>query len=452
MHGQFAGKFKYVSPEQLGHFGGEIGPATDIYGLALLLAAALLGKPLDMGASIAEAVDARKSIPDLTSIPEALRPLLAFMLEPNPADRPASMAAIQDLLDEPELLPKKYGQLPKVATRAGATLTRQSATMVPGLLQPMTGTGGGTQASTSLPPASTLRPMPPEKSTGSKLLRVLFLVVVAGVSGAAYYAWDNGMIDLGFLQPAPEPEAEPESTDGPVELAPRLSNTREGFLAEFDAGPCTFSTRISAGSNAGMIQGFAQNPGAFTGLPTSYEEKFGARPTVLDRVVSPPQCAALIFARTFQGRSNDPITISVDTDNVTSGETLQGQIIDPLGRHLWLALISPQGGIYNLTGQMAEPVGNRRGFRFGVRLPAGSASAQQIILAIASDEPLINAAAAQNGVQAADLLPLLEGELNGGRGGVVTLTYLEISQPEPEPEPAPEAPVPGEESEDGATP
>ena len=183
-----------------------------------------------------------------------------------------------------------------------------------------------------------------------------------------------------------------------------------------------------------MIQGFAQNSGVFTGLPTSYEEKFGARPTVLDRVVSPPQCAVLAFARTLQGRSNDPITISVDTDNVTSGETLQGQIVDPLGRHVWLALVSPQGGIYNLTGQMAEPVGTRRSFRFGVRLPAGSASARQIILAIASTEPLINAAAAQNGVQAADLLPLLEGELDGGRAGVVTLTYLEISQPEPEEE------------------
>ena len=42
--GRFAGKFKYVSPEQLGHYGGEIGPAADIYGMALMMAAVLRGK------------------------------------------------------------------------------------------------------------------------------------------------------------------------------------------------------------------------------------------------------------------------------------------------------------------------------------------------------------------------------------------------------------------------
>ena len=39
--GLFAGKYNFVSPEQLGLFGGEIGEASDIYSLGLVIGAAL---------------------------------------------------------------------------------------------------------------------------------------------------------------------------------------------------------------------------------------------------------------------------------------------------------------------------------------------------------------------------------------------------------------------------
>ena len=108
LHGQFAGKFKYVSPEQLGHFGGEVGPRTDVYGLALLIAAGLRGKALDMGGSIVEAVNARREIPVLEGVPPHLRPILAHMLEPDPANRPAGMGAVVRMLDQPATLPPRY--------------------------------------------------------------------------------------------------------------------------------------------------------------------------------------------------------------------------------------------------------------------------------------------------------------------------------------------------------
>ena len=97
--GQFAGKFRYVSPEQLGHFGGDIGGQSDIYSLALLMVAALLGKPLDMGSSIVEAVQTRQTVPDLSEVPNDLRPILTHMLEPDPAHRPQTMDDIIRLLD-----------------------------------------------------------------------------------------------------------------------------------------------------------------------------------------------------------------------------------------------------------------------------------------------------------------------------------------------------------------
>lgn len=87
----FAGKFNYVSPEQLGLFGGQVGPTADIYSLGLVFAAALLGKPLDMAGSHAEVVMKRQSVPDLSRINPGVKPLIERMLQPNPVNRVQSM-------------------------------------------------------------------------------------------------------------------------------------------------------------------------------------------------------------------------------------------------------------------------------------------------------------------------------------------------------------------------
>ncbi|HLJ69933.1 MAG TPA: protein kinase, partial [Roseiarcus sp.] len=91
---RFAGKFNYASPEQLGLAGGEVGPKSDIYSLGLVLAEAMLGRPVDMGGSQAETIEKRRKVPDLTAIDPSMRPLIAAMLQPLPKDRPESMAAV----------------------------------------------------------------------------------------------------------------------------------------------------------------------------------------------------------------------------------------------------------------------------------------------------------------------------------------------------------------------
>ncbi|MCI0583804.1 MAG: protein kinase, partial [Chloroflexi bacterium] len=90
----FAGKYSYVSPEQLGMFGGQVDGRSDIYSLGLVLVAAAQGEPLDMGQSPISVIEARRSVPDLSRVPEAVRADLAAMLEPDPADRPQSMRAL----------------------------------------------------------------------------------------------------------------------------------------------------------------------------------------------------------------------------------------------------------------------------------------------------------------------------------------------------------------------
>ncbi|MDD7971943.1 serine/threonine protein kinase [Roseinatronobacter alkalisoli] len=92
--GQFAGKPGYVAPEQLGLYDGHVTGQADIYSLGLMAAAAALGYPIDMGDSPAAAVMARVKVPDLGGIDPELVPLLDWMLQPDPADRPASMSDI----------------------------------------------------------------------------------------------------------------------------------------------------------------------------------------------------------------------------------------------------------------------------------------------------------------------------------------------------------------------
>ncbi len=90
----FAGKYNYVSPEQLGLFGGDITPKSDIYSLGLVLAEALRGHPIDMGGNHVDVIEKRRVVPDLGGVDARLRPLIEQMLQPNPEDRPASMAEV----------------------------------------------------------------------------------------------------------------------------------------------------------------------------------------------------------------------------------------------------------------------------------------------------------------------------------------------------------------------
>src|SRR5260370_28317275 len=101
----FAGKYNYVSPEQLGLFGGDITAKSDIYRLGLVLAQCLTGRPIDMGGTQFEVLEKRRAVPDLQAIDRRFRPLLEKMLQPNPADRLESMAAVAAWRPEFETLP-----------------------------------------------------------------------------------------------------------------------------------------------------------------------------------------------------------------------------------------------------------------------------------------------------------------------------------------------------------
>ncbi|MEM9060518.1 MAG: protein kinase [Pseudomonadota bacterium] len=92
----FAGKLNYVSPEQLGLATGEVTAKSDIYSLGLVFAEAAMGRPLAMGGTHVEVTEKRKTVPDLSEVPLFIRPLIEWMLQPDPADRPGDLEDVAD--------------------------------------------------------------------------------------------------------------------------------------------------------------------------------------------------------------------------------------------------------------------------------------------------------------------------------------------------------------------
>jgi len=102
----FAGKYSYASPEQVGLHGSpdQVDQRSDIYSLALVMAAAAIGfgKKLNMGTEPASVTVARQTVPDLSAVPAELHPILTHMLEPRPEDRFQTMREVLDEIDRLE--------------------------------------------------------------------------------------------------------------------------------------------------------------------------------------------------------------------------------------------------------------------------------------------------------------------------------------------------------------
>jgi eukaryotic-like serine/threonine-protein kinase len=480
LFGQMAGKFKYVSPEQLGHFGGTIGPRTDIYGLALLMAAAIRGEPIDMGSSVVEAVNARRAIPDLTGIYPELQPLFAHMLEPDPGMRPASMTDVIRMLERPQDIPARYGAAPvdPMADRTvivtqgigigGASAppytpnfsTPPAAMPVPGLRQPpgraaipLSQPGIGMAPSTSgigTPPpvsqsfgiAAPITAIPVEKKGGGGLVVGLLVVALAAVG--AGYAWQSGMFAgpdetaIAVEVPVPDrdadtaPDPEPDTTPEPADPEPAepVSDTppvsREAFLSEFDAGGCSYAARLEGGADAGMIAGFSTTAGAFAALPAAYETAFGSKPDVRDRIVTEQQCAVLDFARGVQGLGAVAPVITLDSENLPPDGSIVGQIRERRGRPVWMVLVTPQGKVFGLTSQLTDQPDGSATFSFGMAATTEPVPQPHLIIVVAAATPLVAAAAAQDGKQAGDLLPLMQREIEQREGGAgVAIAWFE---------------------------
>lgn len=396
--GRFAGKFKYIAPEQLGHWGGEIGPRTDVYGLALLIATVARGKPLEMGDSVVSASAARQAIPDLTGVSHRLFPLLQHMLEPDPQRRPRDMAEVLRMIEDPMLLPAQY-RLPLWSSGPAPASVEEGATVI--AEDPATDSHSPFAA---LSPAPTQPPAaaPPPSRRGWWVLAGVVLALLAG--GGGY---------LALRADAPAPLPEEVAQPSPAGLAPRDGSTREGFLAEQALPDCTLALRIGQGANAGMISVLAGADFDASALVAAYDAAFGTRPSVVQERVSQAQCPALDFLRDVSGRPAPPPGLVADVDAAAQGFQIRGEVSNLSERNLWLFLVAPDGAVYDLTGQSQRGEDGRD--RFGVAIGTGAAEigGAYLLVALSTEAPLASVAAAPVGAPAAQLMPRVLEELRG---------------------------------------
>jgi len=95
---EFAGKYSYAAPEQLG---GNTDERADIYALGALLLANFRGVAPNLGANPLEVVENKKKPLDISGVPQPLKGLIERMCEPDLDKRLASASAVLSYLDAP---------------------------------------------------------------------------------------------------------------------------------------------------------------------------------------------------------------------------------------------------------------------------------------------------------------------------------------------------------------
>ncbi|MEO5757930.1 MAG: protein kinase [Mesorhizobium sp.] len=275
--GKFAGKYNYVSPEQLGLYSGDVSEQSDMYSLGLVLAAVLRGKPIDMSGSQFEIIEKRRIVPDLSDIDAGFRDIVEAMLQPDPKDRPASMAEIARLTRDDSdiegttppgsLTPRDRPSLPRADGTLGPGFrAERPPSHAPGSVPPATGTGEQRFVPYERPPllsqprppvAASARTATPENSgkpSGKRTIAIAALAAVLVAAGAGLYL--SGIVTLQApsagkpplpgpetLKPAPadtaaapqagEPPAKPVAPAKPqTETAPPIENQ-----ADAETGP-----------------------------------------------------------------------------------------------------------------------------------------------------------------------------------------------------------------------
>ncbi len=429
--GGFAGKYNYVSPEQLGLFGGDVTNRSDIYSFGLVLAGALLGQPIDMGGSQADVIDKRRTVPDLSRIDPRLRPLLEAMLQPDPAGRPGSMADV-------------------AAWSPTSAAVAREPTLVPPLpptpLQPIPAPPLSPRAATPAP--ATGRP----RSVRPLAIATVFLVVVLFGGGAAILRWPSSktgnatpsptltvepvakppatttdqpppgptpepavvpvptspgetppsLVPTAPTAPTPPPEPQSPATPGPsatVEIPPESPEPGQptavvpgatqrvaSFLGGYDGGTCFFATALDVTDNSAGVQGFAASPDTFEAFAAAFTKSVGFEPKFTGNRLWSKQCPAARFLRQVQSGGGPEPDLFLKSTRLRSGEALSGEISGVEDQSVMLLRVREDGSVEDITRALKDK-GSAKDFDVPLSLD-GPGPYPQLILAVATPEPL----------------------------------------------------------------
>jgi eukaryotic-like serine/threonine-protein kinase len=368
----FAGKNNYVSPEQLGLFGGDVSAKSDIYSLGLVLAQCLLGRPIDMGGSQLEVLEKRRVIPDLRAVEPRFQPLLERMLQPNPADRPESMAAVAAWPLAPQGPPAPRAAAPRDLSAAGG---KASAT------------------------AAAAKPQP---AHGRRMTAVaLALALLLGVGSIVFYFAKDWILPPVNIASGNSPDLTPriparrddEPKPGPV---PRLdrppADSRQHateFLTAYDGGDCFFITpeRLSEDPAVRDVDGLGSLEAPFDALSDEFQRQFGFDVAIGLHTVTAEQCPSVSFLFRTRNQPGAAPRLDIVTAELTQVPTVLSGFVSEFGdRHIEVLLVADDGYVLRATDHL-KPASNGETFSLKLDKTPGPPR-PQLVFVIASSRPL----------------------------------------------------------------
>jgi len=294
----------------------------------------LTGQKLDMGGSQFQLVAKRQRVPDLGGVDLRIRPLLEQMLQPDPANRPATMADIADWRFA-SASPQRAGRRDDLADA---------------------GPGAG------MPLAAQ-----PTKTRKVLWLSLAGLTALLAAGSYAFYAlvWSGpGVMSvppLAQLNPTPQataPVAKPSPAPPvppPVVAAPSASDAAgradrvRRYVEQYDGGDCFFIMPVAISASAAVIEGFGASTAPFDALDKAFKHDLGFEASIGVRQVTQAQCPAIKFLAQLNGNRARAPRISLNATEVRSGEALSGTVENFANRVLELLLVSDGGEVQNLS-------------------------------------------------------------------------------------------------------
>jgi serine/threonine-protein kinase len=403
----FAGKYNYVSPEQLGLFGGEVTPKSDIYSLGLVLAEALRNGPIDMGGNHVDVIEKRRVVPDVGPIDPRLRPLIERMLQPNPVDRPQSMAEVVawNVDAAPALGSRRPTRTRQISTakpaRPGIAIGRTPAILIGAAFLALAAAAPGLYI--YLQPAPSAVPPPPDlqaeaspaltderkpRQQASNLAQESDLTKdsppVREPAPVKPGLAPMNLAKLDLDQPS-RPDAEERAETDPVKRG--VIDAIASSIKQYDGGDCFFAKPISITEGAATIEGFGASTVAFRGLDEAFRRANGFEADIGVRPVNPGQCPAIAFLGRLRNDDARPLKLDLAAASLKVGQSLAGAVSGLDGRQAEVLVVTDDGLVRTLplTRIGAHDDAASFALRTGAELGNGKI---QLVLAVASRKTL----------------------------------------------------------------
>lgn len=385
----FAGKYNYVSPEQLGLFGGNVSPRSDIYSFGLVLAEALRQRPIDMGGNHVDVIEKRRKVPDLSDIDSRIRPLLERMLQPNPDDRPASMAEVATWpLDPPRkgsAAPPSSGKQPSV--RVSGPIFGTRTVLVGGVALAVAIVVGF---------ATTIALHRPKKIDALPKIELQAATPpqTPRLEPAAPKAPKGNVLGLAPPKDIGPLAATPLGTDARV--AAILTTSRVDrligrdridavtrYISRYEGGRCFFVKPVAINDKVTAIEGFGESLAPFRTLDQAFRSRNGFEADIGVQLISPPQCPAITFLSQLRGSPASAPKLDLKATRLKAGQSLVGTVSGVGARQVEVLLVAADGSVQSIPTTRVQSGGDSVSFN-----AVPSDFKPDLLIVVASPKPL----------------------------------------------------------------